>query len=82
MDAAAQQYQDAIQKYQPRSESSNQAPIHSPPSQSQSSFQSLPFDTVMRDSGYEQQQLQHQVGTIDPSASISWAVILYIIILT
>ncbi|KAH0544496.1 hypothetical protein FGG08_001394 [Glutinoglossum americanum] len=75
MDAAAQQYQDAIQKYQPRSESNNQAPIHSPPSQSQAS-PSGPFDTVMRDSGYEQQQpqqpqQQHQPPLViaQPSAS-------------
>ena len=64
MDAAAQQYQDAIQKYQPRSELSNQAPTQSPPSLSQSSFQNAPFDTVMREPGYEQQQLQQQVGII------------------
>ncbi|KAI9866510.1 MAG: hypothetical protein M1813_001061, partial [Trichoglossum hirsutum] len=72
MDAAAQQYQDAIQKYQPRSESNSQAPVHSPPSQTQPSSQSVPFDTVMKDSGYEQQQLQQQqppLTTAQPSAS-------------
>ncbi|KAI9784154.1 MAG: hypothetical protein M1839_002659 [Geoglossum umbratile] len=78
MDAAAQQYQDSIQKYQPRSELSNQAPTNSPPSQSQTSSQNAPFDTVMRDTGYEQQQLQQQqqppLPIAQPSASAPSAI--------
>ncbi|KAI9770319.1 MAG: hypothetical protein M1840_003478 [Geoglossum simile] len=80
MDAAAQQYQDAIQKYQPRSDLSNQAPTQSPPSHVQSSFPNAPFDTVMRDPGYEQQQLQQQVQqtplpVTQPSASAPSAMV-------